>query len=195
MAGNGTPGYSGDNGPATSAELDYSHWRCGGRRRQPLHRGPATAHPQGAPGGIITTVAGNGTPGYAATAVRATSANSSSPFGVAAVNGVGNLYVADDGNNRIRKVDLSDAPSLSFPGTKVGEASASQDVTVLNLGNTLLTISQISTAANFTLGGSDTTCSASSQTLEPAFSCVLGIEFNPTVGSDIIGSVILSDNA
>ncbi len=38
VAGTGTAGYNGDNIAATSAELSYPQ-RCGGWRRQPLHRG------------------------------------------------------------------------------------------------------------------------------------------------------------
>ena len=151
-------------------------------------------------GGIITTLAGNGTSGFTGDLGPATSAELYTPAGVtAAVNSTGDLfiYVADEANNRIREVNISDLPLplLSFGGIDVGKTSPSQDLTVQNLGNTLLTISPISVATNFTLGGSDTTCSASSQKLEPAFSCVLGIEFSPTVGISIIGSVILSDNA
>jgi hypothetical protein len=74
-------------------------------------------------------------------------------------------------------------------------ASAPQDVTVLNLGNAPLTINQISTAANFSLGGSDTSCSSSGQVLNPAASCVLGIEFSPMAAGSIGGSIVLTDNA
>ena len=50
VAGNGTPGYSGDGGPATSAELDDPLRRSRGRLRQPLHRRhPEQRHPQGEP--------------------------------------------------------------------------------------------------------------------------------------------------
>ena len=38
VAGNGTLGFSGDNGPATSAQLNQSHRRRRGLRRQPVHR-------------------------------------------------------------------------------------------------------------------------------------------------------------
>jgi uncharacterized protein (TIGR03437 family) len=53
--------------------------------------------------GVITTVAGNGTSGYAGDNGPATSAQLNSPFGVA-VDSAGNLYIADSGNNRVRKV-------------------------------------------------------------------------------------------
>ena len=56
--------------------------------------------------GIITTVAGTGTFGYTGDNIAATSAKLNSPFGVA-VDSAGNLYIADTGNHRIRKVDAS----------------------------------------------------------------------------------------
>ncbi len=146
------------------------------------------------PDGTITTVAGNGTYGYNGDNIAATSAGINGSIAVA-VDGVGNLYIADYTNQRIRKVDVSDAPLLIFASTAVGAASVAQDFTVLNLGNAPLNISQITTAANFSLGGPDTTCSSISQTLAPAASCVLGIEFNPTVSGSLSGSVALTDNA
>ena len=65
---------------------------------------------------------------------------------------------------------------------------------VLNLGNAPLDISQISTAANFSLGGADTSCSTAGQTLNAAESCILGIEFNPLSAGSISGSVVLTDD-
>ncbi len=53
--------------------------------------------------GIITTVAGNGTPGYSGDHGWATSASLNNPWGVA-VDSAGNLYIADTHNHRIRKV-------------------------------------------------------------------------------------------
>jgi uncharacterized protein (TIGR03437 family) len=54
-------------------------------------------------GGIVSTVAGNGTGGYAGDPGSATSAELLSP-GAVAVDGSGNLYIADTGNHVIRKV-------------------------------------------------------------------------------------------
>jgi uncharacterized protein (TIGR03437 family) len=55
------------------------------------------------PTGIITTVAGNGTQGYAGDGGQATSAQLQYPGGIA-FDSAGNLYIADLGNNRIRKI-------------------------------------------------------------------------------------------
>ncbi len=58
------------------------------------------------PDGIITTVAGTGAFGYSGDGGQATSAKLTNPMGIA-VDGAGNLYVADTGNFRIRKVSLA----------------------------------------------------------------------------------------
>jgi sugar lactone lactonase YvrE len=53
--------------------------------------------------GSITTIAGNGSPGFAGDGGPATAAQLKTPAGVA-VDASGNVYIADSGNNRIRKV-------------------------------------------------------------------------------------------
>ena len=55
------------------------------------------------PNGIITTAAGNGTNGFSGDGGAATNAELNLPIGVA-VDATGNLFIADWGNNRIRKV-------------------------------------------------------------------------------------------
>ncbi len=61
--------------------------------------------PAAAPGDI-NTVAGNGTFGFSGDGGPATSASMSNPEGVF-VDGLGNIYIADERNHRIRKVDTS----------------------------------------------------------------------------------------
>jgi len=56
--------------------------------------------------GIITTVAGNGTPAYSGDASAATNASLSMPRGVA-IDSLGDLFIADFGNSRIREVDTN----------------------------------------------------------------------------------------
>jgi uncharacterized protein (TIGR03437 family) len=109
VAGNGTSGFSGDGGPATSASLSYvvgvgtdsagNLFITDGNRVREVS------------GGIITTVAGNGTAGFSGDGAAATSASMNLPSGIA-VDSQGNLYIADYGNNRVRAV-LNSAPSFS----------------------------------------------------------------------------------
>jgi DNA-binding beta-propeller fold protein YncE len=56
------------------------------------------------PAGTATTVAGNGTPGFAGDGGPATKAELNAPAGLA-LDRFGDLYIADQGNNRIRRVD------------------------------------------------------------------------------------------
>ncbi len=195
VAGTGTSGYNGDNIAATSAELygpsgvavdSAGNLYIGDYGNNSIRKVTAST-------GIITTAAGTGTAGYNGDNIAATSAALNLPHAVA-VDSTGNLYIPDTVNQRIRKVDVSDAPSLNFGSIAPNSTSAAQDVSVLNLGNASLNIASISTAANFSLGGADTTCSTGSQTLTPAASCVLGIEFAPTTAGIISGSVVLTDN-
>jgi len=105
VAGNGTAGYSGDNGPATSAELNLP-W---GVAIDPLGNlfisdtNNAVIRFVAAGSGVITTVAGTGTPGYGGDNGPASSAQLAYPVGIAA-DAAGNLYIADDGSNSLRKV-------------------------------------------------------------------------------------------
>jgi uncharacterized protein (TIGR03437 family) len=107
IAGNGTKGYSGDGGPATSAQFDVvvgvAADNAGNVYIADTNNGRIRKIDTS---GIITTVAGNGTVGYSGNGGPATSAALSGPVAVA-VDGAGNLYICDTGNSSIRKVDTS----------------------------------------------------------------------------------------
>jgi uncharacterized protein (TIGR03437 family) len=104
VAGNGTQGYSGDGGPATSAQLNpYCVAVDGSGNLYIADYSNSVIRKVTAATGIITTVAGNGTHGYSGDGGPATGAQLWFPTGVA-VDGSGNLYIADSTNNRIRKV-------------------------------------------------------------------------------------------
>ena len=108
VAGNGTAGFSGDGGPAISASLNHPYRvyvDASGNvyfAEQFNHR----VRKVDAVTGIITTVAGNGTAGFSGDGGPAISASLSNPLEVL-MDGSGNLYIADFGNRRIRKVDPS----------------------------------------------------------------------------------------
>lgn len=115
MAGTGTPGFSGDGGAATSAQL--------------LHPAAVTVDPTGdlyiadtgnhrirkveASTGTITTVAGTGVGGLSGDGGAATAAQLANPQGVA-LDLMGDLLIADTGNGRVRKVDLSTGMIQTF---------------------------------------------------------------------------------
>ena len=107
VAGNGAYSYSGDGGPATSASLHGPHGVAvdaasnlyiADRDNERVRRVSA--------GGTITTVAGNGAYEFSGDGGPATSASLQGPRGVAG-DAAGNLYIADTGNYRIRKVSPS----------------------------------------------------------------------------------------
>lgn len=54
--------------------------------------------------GVITTVAGTGVKGFEGDGGPATRAELDAPAGLV-LDGAGNLYIADQGNNRVRRVD------------------------------------------------------------------------------------------
>ena len=70
---------------------------------------------QVAPSGIITTFAGNGNTGYSGNGGAAIAATFNAPSGVAA-DSAGNLYIADAGNNAIRRVDAATGDVSTFAG-------------------------------------------------------------------------------
>ena len=104
VAGTGRPGFSGDGGPATEAEVSHPFGLdvdqagaiyvadFGNRRVREID-----------PSGIITTIAGTGKPGDAGDGGPGVEATIGSVTGLAS-DGTGNLLIADQFNYRIRKL-------------------------------------------------------------------------------------------
>lgn len=105
VAGTGTPGFSGDGGPAVEAQLDSpsavavdasGNLYLADVRNNRIRRVDSS--------GIISTVAGNGMAGFGGDGGLAAEAQLNQPLGITLDN-QGNLYIADTLNNCIRKVD------------------------------------------------------------------------------------------
>ncbi|HEX9047054.1 MAG TPA: immunoglobulin domain-containing protein [Verrucomicrobiae bacterium] len=106
IAGTGTAGFSGDGGPATNAcviptdlALDAAGNLYFAEAYNARIRRVDTS-------GIITTVAGNGVATYAGDGGAATNASLNFPCGVA-FDANGNLFIGDQFNNRVRRVDTN----------------------------------------------------------------------------------------
>ncbi|TEB14841.1 Chitinase A1 precursor [Pelotomaculum sp. FP] len=118
VAGTGSNGYSGDGGPAVSAEIsevyqlavDSAGNLYFADSQNNRIRKVDTA-------GVISTVAGNGAGGFGGDGGPATAAQLGYPHGVT-VDSAGNIYIADSNNQRIRKVDASgNISTLAGSGT------------------------------------------------------------------------------
>ena len=107
VAGNGTEGYSGDGGPATSAEFDHPSSVAADSSGN-IYIADSYNHRirKIDASGVITTVAGNGTDGFSGDGGPATAAQLDYPSSVT-VDFSGNIYTAANFNHRIRKVDTS----------------------------------------------------------------------------------------
>jgi len=104
FAGNGTAGYTGDKGPAASAELNNPiGLALDSSGNLYIADSANNVVRMVSSSGTITTFAGNNTAGYSGDMALATGAQLFNPVGVAA-DSAGNVYIADTGNNVIRQV-------------------------------------------------------------------------------------------
>ena len=104
VAGNGVPGFGGDGGAATLGQLNFpvavavdtaNNVYIADQTNQRIRMVSS--------GGTITTLAGNGVAGFAGDGGLAVTASLKTPVGVA-VDSTGAVYIADQGNFRVRKV-------------------------------------------------------------------------------------------
>ena len=99
----GNAGFAGDSGSAVGSQLNFPFGLAVDKSGALYIADGLNNRIRKVSGGVITTVAGNGTAGFTGDNAAATSAELSNPTGVA-VDASGNLYIADSGNNVVRKV-------------------------------------------------------------------------------------------
>jgi ribosomal protein S11 len=121
IAGNGTAGYTGDGNTATSAELNNPYGvamdTSGNIYIADTYNNRIRKVTTST--GKISTIAGNGTAGFLGDNGAATGAEVYLPTGVA-VDASGNVYIADYGNNRVRKVTVSTGVISTVAGNGTG---------------------------------------------------------------------------
>ncbi|HYH48103.1 MAG TPA: NHL repeat-containing protein [Acidimicrobiia bacterium] len=105
VAGTGVPGFSGDGGPAIAAQFDGPRSLAGDAAGN-LYVADDNNHRVRRidAAGVITTIAGNGTAAYAGDGGPGPAAQLDHPRGVA-VDGRGNVFIAETGSHRVRMVD------------------------------------------------------------------------------------------
>lgn len=109
FAGTGTAGFSGDGGPATAAQLNKPYQMAfDASGNLYVADGLNNRVRMISPSGIITTVAGNGTPTASPDGTPATSSGLISPTCVR-VSPAGELYISESFGHRIRKVSATGA--------------------------------------------------------------------------------------
>lgn len=146
IAGTGVAGFSGDGGSATAADIKYP-WGISINRGGDLFFSDNGNYRirKISIAGIITTIAGTGVSGFAGDGGPATSAEFKGVAGVAA-DKFGNIYVSDNLDHRIRKIDaagnISTVAGTGLPGSSGdgGPATAAQisgpnEVAVDTFGN------------------------------------------------------------
>lgn len=138
-------------------------------------------------------------------ATPATTSPSFAPTGVA-LDGLGNVYIADGGDGSAIKLDEHDPPSLNFAATQVGSTSSDspQTLPVENIGNQPLNFSSPTPSypTDFLVSSPYTEpasplawplCATGSPVLAGT-SCNLSINFEPTVSGTLNETLYLNDN-
>lgn len=137
-AGTGVAGFSGDGGAATAAQLSaprglaidvlgnvYISDAGNNRIRMVI-----------AATGTIITIAGNGTSGYTGDGVVATTTRINAVRGLT-VDATGNVYIADQGNNRIRRIAAFTNIITTVAGTGTGGNTISGPATAAQISGPL----------------------------------------------------------
>jgi uncharacterized protein (TIGR03437 family) len=147
------------------------------------------------PNGIISTYAGTGQTGFSGDGGPASAAMLSRLEGLA-TDAAGNLYIADQSNNRIRLVEAGGPPSiavapttLSFMAANASATPASQNLTVTNSGAGALSWSASATTASGGPWLSVTPSSGSSTAGQPGAMITLSVNPTGLASGDYYGTV------
>jgi len=106
IAGNGVAGYTGDGGPASQAQVSYPTGIAVDKAGDVIFTDAGASVRKIYVNGPIITIAGDGSAGYTGDGGPATAASLNGPSAVA-VDGQGDVYIADSGNNAVRLLQFA----------------------------------------------------------------------------------------
>jgi cysteine-rich repeat protein len=130
LAGTGAAGFSGDGGPATSAELNLPSGIAVDGIGQ-VFVSDTTNHRVRRidSDGTIVTIAGTGSPGFSGDGGAASLAQLASPHGLV-VDGLGRIFIADTDNHAIRRIDV-DGKISTVAGTPPTSGAGAENVAAI----------------------------------------------------------------
>lgn len=204
VAGTRACGYAGDGGQAGNAEISTEVGQIffdiagdmyfSDTKNQRVREINAVT-------GIINTIAGTGTAGYTGDSGAATSATLSSPTGVT-VDSQGQVYIisaaAATGTAQVVR-KLGPNGILAFGSQLKGSSSAAHVVTVTNIGNSAMDLTNAvftgTNASAFKVDPTTTSCSlVAGATLNAGQTCKVGIIFTPTAAGSYSANFVMLDN-
>jgi sugar lactone lactonase YvrE len=160
-----------------------------------------------APGGIITTVAGNGISGYSGDGLQATNAELNFPLGIA-LDSAGDLYIADTNNSCIRKVSATGViTTIAGDGTagyvgdygpgRAAELNYPNGVAVDSAGNVYVADSANNVIRQLSVGGIITTIGGngvSGYSGDGGSPTSAELNFPTAVAVDVLGNLYIADS-
>jgi len=155
IAGTGVAGFSGDGGLATSAQLNTPTGVAVDAAGNIFIADMQNHRIRMVQAGVITTVAGTGIGGFSGDGGAATAAQLQFPFGIA-LDGAGNLYIADTFNGRLRKVTAATGIITTLAGNGTAEGYGGDGGQAIFAGLGLFKGAAVDGAGNLYIAGFDT---------------------------------------
>jgi hypothetical protein len=199
VAGTGTAGYSGDSGPATSAEFNNPGAIFVDSAGEIfISDGGNSVVRRVNSVGNTQTVVGNGTFGSQGDGGPAVVAQLAHPLGLAGDTS-GNLSIADLVAWRVRRVSdlvatsVTLSPtSLAFSSQSTGTSSSPKGVTITNTGTSALTVSSVAISGT---NAGDYKETNNCTSVAAASSCTVNVTFTPTAAGTRTATITITDNA
>jgi uncharacterized protein (TIGR03437 family) len=182
VAGNGTRGFSGDDGPTTSAQLSYPNAIAMDSAGNLYIVDGYNDRIRKVSNGVITTVAGNGTPGFSGDNIPAVSAELNYPIAIA-VDSAGNVYIADYAGSRILILTPGGSPCRYLVSPTTLQAPASGANTTVNI--------QAAASCPWTVSGLPGWITVSSASSGPASATVTFL-VSPSSGAPVSATVLVA---